>query len=275
MELVHSSPNVFYVRNFLTEGDIAHLNNILTENAKKFKNSFTEDDSNKRVVSQERTSTFIFLRKSQDRVVRGIESRAADLVSMASEFVEPLQLVSYTDGQEFQLHHDAGTLLDDGSVETVPPLRYVTIFVYLNTLPEGQGHTEFPLLGLSVKPERGACVMWSNVLPDGRADPRTVHKANPIRGDLHKVGMNVWIGQESMQHLALAAPGKQKRAAAAGPDSSKRQKREKGFLQAVEAKTQSFLGSGAGSSTGGGRAASAKAPKQAKSNNAKQGDEIK
>ena len=87
--------------------------------------------------------------------MRGIESRAADLINTSSEFGEPLQLVSYTDGQEFQLHHDAGTLLDDASVG----------------------------------PERGACVMWTNEMPDGQPGPRTVHKANPIRGELHNVGI--------------------------------------------------------------------------------------
>ena len=35
---------------------------------------------------------------------------------------------------------------DVGEVTLVPPRRLVTFFVYLNTLPEGQGATEFPCL---------------------------------------------------------------------------------------------------------------------------------
>jgi hypothetical protein len=38
--------------------------------------------------------------------------------------VEPLQIVSYTDGQRFDLHHDAGTLTDDGEIDIVQPRRY-------------------------------------------------------------------------------------------------------------------------------------------------------
>ena len=33
-----------------------------------------------------------------------------------------------------------------------PSPSQVTLFVYLNTLPEGVGHTEFPQIGLSVRP---------------------------------------------------------------------------------------------------------------------------
>jgi hypothetical protein len=158
------------------------------------------------------------------------------------DFVEPLQIVSYTEGQKFELHHDAGTMTDDGAVEVVPPRRLVrvttslscvlccverglprllpvypcfsatlllplchtlllppfsssppplslspptllplcqvTLFVYLNNLPAGQGCTHFPALGdLAVTPQRGCGVLFCNVLPSGEADPRTAHRA--------------------------------------------------------------------------------------------------
>jgi hypothetical protein len=47
--------------------------------------------------------------------------------------VEPLQIVSYGPGQQFTLHHDAGTLLEDGSIPAmVAPRRLVTLFVVSN-----------------------------------------------------------------------------------------------------------------------------------------------
>ncbi len=40
-------------------------------------------------------------------------------------------------------HHDAGILdMDTGTVEITEPRRIATFFVYLNTLPNGIGHTE-------------------------------------------------------------------------------------------------------------------------------------
>lgn len=205
MELIHENPNVYFVRDFLTEGEIKHMDRVCTNQLKmrKFQNSFVEDDYNNEVICEDRTSTYIHLSKAQDGPTRSIESRACNLAGLASECCEPLQIVSYTQGQKFETHHDAGTLLEDGSVFLVPPRRLVTLFVYLNTIPEGHGHTEFPELGLSVKPERGCGVLFCNVLPNGDVDKRTCHRAAPLNADLRKFGINVWISDNSMQELAL------------------------------------------------------------------------
>lgn len=91
-------------------------------------------------------------------------------------------------------------------MDVVVPRRVVTVFVYLNTLPAGQGQTVFPYLALSVRPERGCAVMFCNLLPDGTADYRTSHQANPVtEPGLRKVGMNVWVGDTSFQ--GLVEPG--------------------------------------------------------------------
>ena len=45
--------------------------------------------------------------------VRAIEARAAELMGIPAGQVEPLQVVSYRDGQHFSAHHDAGTLESD------------------------------------------------------------------------------------------------------------------------------------------------------------------
>ena len=37
---------------------------------------------------------------------------------------------------------------------------------YLNSLPEGEGHTEFPLLDLSVRPERNCALLFCNTTLD-------------------------------------------------------------------------------------------------------------
>ncbi len=214
LEQIHSNPNVYLVRNFLTGGEIQHFDKICTQRMKKFKSSFVENDKNKEVISEDRTSTYTYLGKGQDAIVRSVESRASNLAGMTSEFCEPLQIVSYTTGQKFETHHDAGTLLDNGEVELVPPRRLVTLFVYLNTLPEGEGHTEFPELGISVRPERGCAVLFSNVLANGDIDPRTVHRANPVNGILRKYGMNVWLCDANMQELAMQPKTSKEKAAA-------------------------------------------------------------
>lgn len=111
-----------------------------------FKSSYTDDGSEK-LYNEHRTSKFIHLSKAQDRVARAIEQRASDMIGAQTDNVEPIQIVTYTEGQRFDLHHDAGSLdVETGKVEIVPPRRIATFFVYLNTLPLGIGHTAFPYI---------------------------------------------------------------------------------------------------------------------------------
>lgn len=140
-----------------------------------------------------------------------IEQRGADIVGVPASNVEPLQVVSYTKGQQFKLHHDAGSLEEDGSVEVVEPRRIATLFVYLNSMPKGHGHTEFPSLKLSVQPLRGAAVLFPNVTPDGQAEVLTIHQALPVSSpDLRKFGMNIWVTAQSVQALAMVDKSKKK-----------------------------------------------------------------
>ena len=77
----------------------------------------------------------------------------------------------------------------------------------MNSLPDGEGHTEFPLLnggkGLSVRPTKGDAVVWCNILPDGKVDPLLQHKACPVSKGLYKYGINVWFAEMSMHELSL------------------------------------------------------------------------
>ena len=128
-EVLSTNPGVYFLRNILTAGEITHLEKICEKYDSSFQRSFTENDNNEEVLSEYRTSKFIYLSKGQDNIVRGIEAKAANLVGLSSENVEPLQIVAYCDGQKFDTHHDAGTLMDDGSIELVMPRRLITLFL--------------------------------------------------------------------------------------------------------------------------------------------------
>jgi len=97
--------------------------------------------------------------------------------------------------------------------QALPPLRVATFFVYLNTLPKGEGCTIFPTLnggkGLACQPVRGKALLFCNLKEDCSPDVDTVHRASPVEGeDTHKLGMNIWIAAHSMQHTAML-PGKE------------------------------------------------------------------
>ena len=117
LQPLHSEPWVYMIPNFLSEAELRHLDEIRGQHKRKFESarSYTDSADGTREVSEHRTSTFIFLRKFGDAATRKIESKAADLVGLPPDNVEPLQIVSYRDGQQFGVHHDMGPLEDDGS----------------------------------------------------------------------------------------------------------------------------------------------------------------
>lgn len=188
MRKVHDSPHVYILEDFLSEAELAYFRGKLSSH--KFEKSFVDDptDNTSCTMEEQRTSTFCSLGKQQDAKVAHVEGRAAELVGTSVERLEPLQLVQYEEGQFFGIHHDLGTLYDDGSVELPPKQFYckrriVTIFAYLNDVPNG-GCTYFPSLqdgkGLRIQPKRGRAVMFCNIGPEGLPDPRTVHAGEPV-----------------------------------------------------------------------------------------------
>lgn len=207
---IHADPAIYLVHNFLSKGELEYFDIMCTHYERKFQASFTGTDNDDEVISEERTSKFVHLSKSQDKYVRGIEQKAADLVGLSPVNVEPLQIVSYQPGQRFNLHHDAGTLLEDGRVPAmVPPRRLVTMFLYLNSLPEGEGHTVFPCLNLSVRPQRNCALMFCNTTIDSSvACPLAVHCAQPLSSAprhpskcCKKFGVNIWLTDTDLTEL--------------------------------------------------------------------------
>jgi prolyl 4-hydroxylase len=195
LQLENSFPHIYTIKNFLTETEVQHLDGKYVTHVAKFKRSYTDDGSieSKKQYDENRTSTFTWLKKAGDNTLRNIERRAAEIVGLPCFHVEPFQIVAYKNGQQFKTHHDMGALMPDGTVNAGEPRRLVTFFVYLNTLPFGQGHTEFPLLkNVSITPERGMAVMFPNTMLNGMPDRLTVHKANPVEKPHMKFGMNIW-----------------------------------------------------------------------------------
>jgi hypothetical protein len=77
LEKIHTNPAIFLVRNFLSAVDLEYIDRNITQHASKFKASYTEDESGKKCISEERTSTYIFLDKGKDTTIRNLEMRAS------------------------------------------------------------------------------------------------------------------------------------------------------------------------------------------------------
>jgi hypothetical protein len=216
-QLVRSEPPIVYFASFLDKRTLDAVLQFIEEQWKRLapERSAQETAKGARLgkATGQRTSVSEAFDDKKYGIMSRVAARARETLGLpvGASYLEYLQVVRYTEGQKFDLHHDTGTLhVDDDKalrVEFAPdtlesPLRAFTIFVYLNDVPEANGGaTIFPLAKdergepLSVQPRAGAAAMWANVNEEGdAAEVRTIHAAEPLRGkDAIKTGMNIWF----------------------------------------------------------------------------------
>lgn len=116
-----------------------------------------------------------------DPFVKMIERRIDDLLGIPHEFGETMQGQRYAPGQEFKQHMDwFWTKAPYWKSEAKRGgQRSITAMIYLNDVEEG-GTTDFPKVGVSIPPQRGALIVWNNARPDGSLNDDTLHAGTPV-----------------------------------------------------------------------------------------------
>ena len=174
--VISEDPCLVLFKDFLNDAEIdyllklaeGHFRPSITGAASAYDLDSASD--NRMTVLKERQSSsrtsYSCVLDADDAVVDLVVRRVAAVAELPPAHVERISILRYEPGQRFNLHHDG-------------QFRPRTVFVYLNTLPEGEGETRFPHLGLRLRPTKGVAVMWTNPLPDGTADLRVMHEALP------------------------------------------------------------------------------------------------
>lgn len=151
------------------------------------------DGSFEDIVSEGRTSSGAFCSYPSncrgDDVAQRIHDRIAKVTGIPAGNSEDLQILKYEVGEKYGIHHD---FVDQQLLHQCGP-RILTFFLYLNDVEEG-GETVFPYLGISVKPKKGAALLWPSVLSSAprQRDMKTAHEAKPVIKD-RKYGVNSWL----------------------------------------------------------------------------------
>jgi hypothetical protein len=109
-----------------------------------------------------------------------MERRICRCLSVPFRQLEGLAVLHYAEGHQITEHFDfVDPNVPDYDREIAERgQRIVTFLVYLNDEYAG-GETEFPRLGISHKGRAGEALFFTNTLPDGRADLRTLHAGRP------------------------------------------------------------------------------------------------
>ena len=187
--------DMFVVPGFLTRKDCADIVKVINQRAVP-STIYRGKESSENF----RTSyTHHFAR--DDPLTQSIESYISDLIGIADTFSETMQGQRYKVGQEFRHHHDFFyTNSDYWQFErTHGGQRSWTAMVNLNEPREG-GETDFPQLGIRVRPKTGTLVLWNNMDANGHPNPRTLHAGLPVlRGIKHVI--TKWYRQEPWRLL--------------------------------------------------------------------------
>ncbi|KAF9875316.1 hypothetical protein CkaCkLH20_07136 [Colletotrichum karsti] len=211
-QIVSLDPLVIYIHNFLNlDRDIPAL---LEAGEPAFKPSHVYKNGRTQ-GTPDRTSSSAGLPLDAP-VVQCVLARAeafmGTMLAPGRDEIGAPQLVRYTTGQRFNVHHD---WYDDfqPDVATRRRRRWNRIASFFAILEDGctEGETWFPKIeavapqdlagerlwrrhedgGIAFRPVRGNALFWVNLFPNGTGDPRTVHAGLPL-GDGLKTAMNIW-----------------------------------------------------------------------------------
>lgn len=212
-EIISLDPLLIYIHDFLSPQDI---DGILTAGQHRFTPS--EVYRNGQLVQNPyRTSSSAPLPENELTVTCVLERARRFMGSMYDPVGDEMgapQLVRYTPGQFYNLHHD-WMKVHQAALDGSPRVfnRPASFFVILEDECT-DGETWFPFVqpvtplgdegaedrlwrkqedggGLAFKPVAGNALFWVNLFPNGTGDERTVHAGVPVTGGL-KTAMNIW-----------------------------------------------------------------------------------
>lgn len=194
--LMNITPLVCYFDDFLTPEECNH---IITLAESKIEPSLvcaptTEDnkDTRESITSPNRTSSHTFIDPMNDTIVFGVCNKIARFANLHPGTAEPLQVVRYEEGQEYQPHWDGWDFNTEKNWLGHAGQRIMTALIYLNEVEEG-GYTIFPELNIEVDPRPGRVVFFQNVWPGNpNRHPQSLHGGAPvIKGT--KWACNLWF----------------------------------------------------------------------------------
>jgi prolyl 4-hydroxylase len=148
-------------------------------------------------TSNGRTNSVCWLEKAHDELVNRVCERIANLVDMPLSHAEKIQVVYYTQGQEFKPHFDAirpVSIHAQQSLQALGGQRLLTALVYLNEVTAG-GETYFPKLDIAQPPTAFSMLVFTNTNAAGNLpDPLSQHGAAPVLAG-EKWAFNLWFRQ--------------------------------------------------------------------------------
>jgi prolyl 4-hydroxylase len=137
-------------------------------------------------------------------IIKAVRHRISLFTGVAEENQEPLQVLHYTRGGEYDIHYDS---FSEGS----PQLenggnRILTVLLYLNDVEEG-GWTQFPHIMSNIVPSTGTGILFRNTDAQNLQLRESLHAGLPVI-DGEKWIASIWIREKSYMALPVDQTGK-------------------------------------------------------------------
>jgi prolyl 4-hydroxylase len=135
-----------------------------------------------------------------DRLVRTIEARLADLMGIPSDHGETIQGQRYAAGQQFKQHHDyfAPDQPYWEAEERMGGQRTWTAMVFLNQ-PDAGGETYFEKAGVRIAPRTGTLLTWFNLDGAGEPNLHALHEGRPVAAGVKYI-ITKWYRERRWGH---------------------------------------------------------------------------
>jgi len=196
---LHSNPDIFLIKNFLTNEECDYIINLGDPHIKK--SEVCGKGGSQPHKSRTSMTAHIgkkFLRNDNpDKVLLRVLEKASKIGKLPVENVEPIQLVRYFPGQYFNKHYDYLDRRNPIYRKNIEKngQRQQTIFVYLNDVEDGLGgKTSFPKINKEFQCKKGEALFWNNMV-DGKEDTNTLHSGTELKKGL-KYGLNIWFREK-------------------------------------------------------------------------------
>ena len=185
IEVLSWSPRIFVYHHFLSDAECDYLRYQATPFlVPSTVVDHTRPDGRKS-DNRRRSEGMFFPKHHFDPVLSDIEKRISLLTLMPLENGEPIQVLHYSVGGEYQPHYD---YFNENTVGGASHLnrggqRVASFLMYLNS-PDAGGETLFPIVNVQVKPIKGDALLFFDCCVNGAVDPLTLHGGSPvIRGE--------------------------------------------------------------------------------------------
>ena len=189
--LYHIDPRIELIRDFIDD-DTCEL--FVRNGKSKLERSQVMDKKGGAKVTDSRTSEHCWIKLGEDAAIEKVAHEICELAKMPIENAESFQLVRYGVGQEYKPHFDTFELdsVSGKQAQKRGGQRVVTAILYLNEVQQG-GKTNFPNIGIEVKPQKGSLLIFHNCREgtDSR-HPKSLHGGMPVlKGE--KWITNLWF----------------------------------------------------------------------------------